>query len=60
MQFLPVHYLIQAGLITSGYYIMFNLLALSIDRKVTRRDLLEYGIVGIVAIVIILASAKWV
>ena len=60
IQFLPVHYLIQAGLITSAYYVMFNLLGLSIKRKVTRRDYLEYGIVGLLATMIILWSAQWV
>ena len=60
MQFLPVHYLIQAGLITSGYYVMFNLLGLSITRKITKRDYLEYGIVGVVAVAIILLSAQWI
>lgn len=60
IQFLPVHYLIQAGIITSGYYVMFNLLGLSVKRKITKRDYLEYGLVGLIAIVIILLSAQWI
>src|SRR3989338_5184255 len=60
MQFLPVHYLIQAGLTTSGYYVMFNLLGLSMKRKITKGDYLEYGLVGLTAIIIILLSAQWI
>lgn len=60
IQFLPVHYLIQAGLITSGYYVMFNLVGLSLTRKISKRDWLEYGLVGLVAIAIILISAQWI
>jgi len=60
LQFLPSHYLVQAGILSACYYVMFNLIGISLVRQVTRRDLGEYVLVGAVAIVILLAYARWV
>lgn len=60
LQFLPSHYLVQAGVLTSMYYVMFNLVGVSLERKPTRRDVYEYVAVGVVAIAILLISARWI
>lgn len=59
LQFLPLHYLIQASMLTAGYYLIFNLTRLSFKRQLYRSDLLEYGMVGVVALVIVLLLARW-
>lgn len=60
LQFLPSHYLMQAGVLTSIYYVMFNLIGVSLERKLVRKDIYEYVSVGLAAIVILLINARWV
>lgn len=59
LQFLPLHYLIQASILTAGYYLMFNLTRISLKRPLRRSDLFEYGMVGVVALFIVLLLARW-
>lgn len=59
LQFLPLHYLIQASILTAGYYLMFNLTRISLTRPLRRSDLFEYGMVGVVALFIVLLLARW-
>ena len=59
LQFLPSHYLVQAGVLTSMYYVMFNLVGIGLERKPMRRDVFEYVSVGLLAIVILLITARW-
>lgn len=59
MQFLPVHYLVQASVIGALYYVMFSLMSVSYLAGVSRRDIIEYAGIGAVAIVMILMSARW-
>jgi hypothetical protein len=59
LQFLPVHHLVQAGVVTALYYVMFSLVSISYMRKVTRRDIVEYVTIGMIASLIILMSAQW-
>lgn len=60
LQFLPSHYLVQAGVLTSIYYVMFNLVGVGLERKPKRREVYEYVAVGVAAIAILLISARWV
>jgi hypothetical protein len=59
MQFLPLHYLVQAGIIVIVYYVLFNSVSASLMPAFKRRDLLEYVIVGLVALVLVLSTARW-
>jgi hypothetical protein len=59
LQFLPSHYLVQAGIVTVLYYVIFNLVSLSYARKLAARDIMEYVSVGVVAVLIVLLSARW-
>jgi|GEM_PF-1858993 hypothetical protein len=60
LQFMPSHYLLQAGILTSIYYIMFNLVGVSLKRKPLKQDIYEYLSVGLVGIIILLITARWV
>jgi hypothetical protein len=59
LQFLPSHYLVQAGVVTSLYYVLFSLTSISYMRKVSRRDIVEYAAIGLSACLLILISAQW-
>lgn len=60
LNFLPAHFLVQAGVATSFYYAMFNLLCVSQERRVCRADLAEYGLIGAVGLLILIVSANWI
>lgn len=60
LQFLPVHFLIQAGVIVVVYYVVFHLLSLSLQHQLTRRHLFEYIGLGALAMTILLATARWI
>lgn len=59
LQFLPLHFLIQAGILTTCYYLIFNLVRLSFKRPLHQRDLFEYGMVGVAALSVVLVLARW-
>ena len=60
LQFLPSHYLVQAGVVTILYYVIFNLVSLSYTRKLMRRDIVEYVGIGVAASLLILISTRWI
>jgi hypothetical protein len=60
IQFLPLHSLVQSGLLVALYYVIFHLTSLSYERRLTGRDIFEYVTVGSVALVFILVTAQWV
>ncbi len=59
LQFTPLHFLIQAGVVLVFYYILFQVLTTSFERALKRRDVLEYAIVGTVALLVLLTTAQW-
>lgn len=59
MQFLPLHYVVQAGVLVCFYYVSFHLISVSYERRLDRRDLVEFGIVGSAALALILSTARW-
>jgi len=59
LQFLPAHYLVQAGIITILYYVIFSVVSLSYTRKITRWDIMEYLGIGAVASVVLVVFARW-
>lgn len=60
LQFLPLYYLIQTGVLTAVYYVLFHLVFLSFEGGIKRRDVVEYMIIGAAALLMILASARWI
>lgn len=59
LQFLPLHYLVQSGVIVALYYVCFHLISLSYERAITRKDVLEYSLVGLAALLLVLMTAQW-
>ncbi|HLD26123.1 MAG TPA: hypothetical protein VJC05_03725 [Candidatus Andersenbacteria bacterium] len=59
MQFWPVHYLVEACVLTALYYVIFNLLGLSYMKRLTRKDVLEYAGIGVATALLILVTAQW-
>ncbi|MEX0649983.1 MAG: hypothetical protein WD200_03210 [Candidatus Andersenbacteria bacterium] len=60
LQFLPFHFFIQAGIVTALYYVIFQLAAVSYEKQLHRRDFIEYIVVGIIALLMLLFTARWV
>lgn len=60
LQFLPLHFFVQAGVISILYYVMFHLTAASYERTLKQKDFVEYISVGAIAMLLLLSTAKWV
>ncbi|MDP3789055.1 MAG: hypothetical protein Q8R48_01480, partial [Candidatus Omnitrophota bacterium] len=59
LQFLSVHFLVQAGIVTALYYSLFQLTTLSYEREIYRTDIVEYISIGLGTCVILLLTAQW-
>jgi hypothetical protein len=59
LQFLPFFFLVQAGIVVTFYYVVFYCLTLSLEQQLTRQRLIEYSALGLVAMAILLLSARW-
>lgn len=59
LQFTPLHFLVQAGVGLIAYYIMFQLLARSFEVRLTRAVMVEYTLMGVLALGILLLTARW-
>ncbi len=59
LQFLPLHYMVQAGVIVAAYYVLFQLTSTSMERMVRKKDIWEYVLVGGGAIGVLLFTANW-
>lgn len=59
LQWLPLWFLIQAGMLVTFYYVFFYCLALSLQAQLTRQRMIEYGSLGGVGLLILLFSARW-
>lgn len=59
LQFLPLFWLIQSGILVTFYYVFFYSVALSLEGHLTRQRLLEYGSLSLIALLILLFSARW-
>lgn len=59
LAFLPLHYLVRAGTIAIFYYVGFHLAQVSYERRLTKRDILEYGSIGGLTLLVLLSTAKW-
>jgi hypothetical protein len=59
LQFLPLHYVVQAGILVAFYYVFFHLISVSYERRLHRRDIIEYVVMGTTALLLILLTARW-
>ncbi len=59
LQFLPLHYVVQAGILVCFYYVFFHLISVSYERRLTRQDVTEYAVVVAMALTLILYNARW-
>ncbi len=60
LQFLPIHFMIQAGVIVIVYYVLFHLLSRSLEGELRREHVVEYAALGSFALLILLATARWI
>jgi hypothetical protein len=58
-QFLPLHYLSQASMLVTFYYVAFHLIRVAQLRGLRRQDILEYTIVGIGIFIFIALTSTW-
>ncbi len=59
LQFLPMNFIVQSGLVVSLYYASMQIIASAYERRLTRRFILELAIAGAVGIAFLLATARW-
>ena len=60
LQFLPLYYLVQTGVLVAFYYVLFHLVTAMFEGGLHRRDILEYSLVGTAALLFLLATARWI
>lgn len=60
LQFLPLHYVVQAGVLVAFYYVFFHCISVSFERRLQVKDVAEYAIVGSLALFVILLNARWI
>lgn len=57
--FLPLHYVVQAGILVTFYYVSFHLITMAFEKKLARRQVWEYVGLGLAAFVALLLTARW-
>lgn len=59
LQFLPLHFIVQAGFIVATYHTITQLIVLALEKNLHRKTILEYSLAGGVAILLLIATARW-
>jgi hypothetical protein len=59
LQFLPLHFIVQAGFIVAIYHTIMQLAILTIERNMSKRTAIEYALVGIGALMLLVVTAHW-
>lgn len=60
LQFLPLSFLTQAGVLLVAYYVTFHIVSKALERQLVWRDVIEYAVLGGVTLTILLSTARWV
>lgn len=60
LQFLPLGYIVQAGVILVFYYVFFHLLNTSFERPLNLKDGAEYAVLGSAALLLLLLTTQWI
>ncbi len=59
LQFLPLHFVVQSGCIVAAYYGIMQIITAAYEGILDRRLAIEYGIVGSIATILLLLTARW-
>jgi hypothetical protein len=59
LQFLPLHFIVQAGFLVATYYTTSQLATIAIEKNIERKTIIEYGLVGGGAIILLVLTANW-
>ncbi len=59
LQFLPLHFIVQAGILLALYYVAMELTTSTVERLLSRKIVLEYIIIGTSAILLLALTANW-
>ncbi|HSX24725.1 MAG TPA: hypothetical protein VLG69_02040 [Candidatus Andersenbacteria bacterium] len=60
LQFLPLHFIVEAGFIVSLYYATVQIITAMYEGKLSRTLLIELSLAGTVGAIILLSTAHWV
>lgn len=59
LQFLPLHFVVQSGCIVTAYYGIMHCITSAYEGTFSRRSAIEYGIVSVIATILLLLTARW-
>jgi len=59
LQFLPLHFMVQAGVAVTVFYVISQLITTSYERQLSRTDFYEYLGLGAATLLILLSTARW-
>lgn len=59
LQFLPLHYIVQSGIVLTVYYVATGLAAAAYEKKISRREIVEHFAFGTLATITLLLTARW-
>ena len=59
LQFLPLHFMVQAGIVVALYYVTFQLTSASVEQRLQRQEIIEHLLVGSGALAVLLITARW-
>ena len=59
LQFLPLHFVVEAGFIVSLYYAILQIIIAAYERRLSKRLLIELALAGAIGAAILLTTARW-
>lgn len=59
LQFLPLHFVVEAGFIVSLYYAIIQIITATYEHRLSKKLLVELTLAGIIGITILLTTAHW-
>lgn len=59
LQFLPLHFIVQAGILLALYYVAIQITAATVEQKLQRKTIIEYSLMGAGAILLLALTANW-
>ena len=59
LQFLPLHFIVQTGIIVSLYYACMQIIAAYMESRLTKRLMIELVAAAIIGITLLLLTAHW-
>lgn len=59
LQFLPLHFIVQAGILLALYYIAIQMTISTVERSLSRKTIIEYTVIGTIAVLLLALTANW-